>query len=275
MNSKGMIVPQEVAVAVSKRWPDIGPLWVAAVEPELVELCRRYEGRPVSVLAARYGFVVAVDAPVGTLVMRATPDPAGPDQATVSTALAELGVAPKVHESFSSDTGHWTVMDRVRPGMGVGNLRGSTLTAAALADVLRPLRDQSVPSIELPYLGDWLQSRLDDGELTDLAPGRAVAPSDERKRASSLLSELSKGAPKGLCHGDTSPGNLLSDDAKRLWWIDPRGVCGEVAYDIAVLALKTSMGHSPWRRMRNLAMEVGVDLDRVEAWATVALAARV
>lgn len=275
MNDAELSVPHEVAVAASQQWPDIGPLWVAAVESELVELCRRYEGQPVSVMAARYGFVVAVDASAGPLVMRATPDPAGVNQATVLTALAGLGVAPKVHESFSTNTGHWSVMDRIRPGTGVGNVRGSMLTAAALANALRPLRDQSVPSTELPYLGDWLQARLDNAELTDLAPGRTVAPEEERKRASSLLSQLSEDDPHGLCHGDTSPGNLLGDEANRLWWIDPRGTCGEVAYDVAVLALKTSIGRSPRRRMRKLAAEVGVDSDRVEAWATVALAARV
>jgi streptomycin 6-kinase len=82
-----------------------------------------------------------------------------------------------------------------------------------------------------------------------------------------LLRELDcVGIGDGLCHGDTSPRNILADGTDRWLLVDPRGVRGEVEYDVAVLALKTAREAPATTAI--LPREVGVDPLRVQAWAT-------
>jgi hypothetical protein len=51
--------------------------------------------------------------------------------------------------------------------------------------------------------------------------------------------------------------------------VDPRAVSGDREYDAAVLALKAG------RSVKELAQRLNVDVSRAEAWAIVAVAARV
>ena len=76
----------------------------------------------------------------------------------------------------------------------------------------------------------------------------------------------------------TPPGNMLvSAERPRVLLIDPRGMRGEVAYDIAVFSLKLSSYDLEAARelCRQLAAQSGVDSERAIAWITVARAARV
>lgn len=80
----------------------------------------------------------------------------------------------------------------------------------------------------------------------------------------------------GLCHADLSPPNVLHGNS-RLWFIDPRGMNGEAAYDVAVLALKLSDDHLGTARAlaRSIALSSGTGPDRADAWVTVVDAATV
>lgn len=231
---------------------------------------------PLRVLPGRYAFVAIVEARGGDhLVFRASPDPAATDQARVATALAQLGVSPRIHHVWETESGCWTVMDRVEPGTPLGNAGASALSAAELGAVLGPLDGEPAPSPTLPYIGDWLRERLEDDDLADLAPGRIVAPPDERDWALGQLADLTASGRRGLCHGDTSPGNILVGQGRTLHLIGPRGMCGEVAYDVAVLGLKSAEGHDLLERVGRLAYILGVDCKRARDWARIALAARV
>lgn len=64
-------------------------------------------------------------------------------------------------------------------------------------------------------------------------------------------------------------------DAGWVVLIDPRGVSGEVEYDLAVVALKATRFVPLAVILTNLASLVGVDQHRVEVWTVVASAARV
>lgn len=57
--------------------------------------------------------------------------------------------------------------------------------------------------------------------------------------------------------------------------IDPRGVTGDVCYDVAVAAWKTTNEEPSRDRAAKLARLVGADTERVHAWLTVADIARV
>lgn len=268
-------VPDDVRDAVNARWPDSGPRWCIRVGEELQELCVRYAATPITVMQARYGFVIKVGTVGSPMVLKATPDPDGVQQARAAVALAELGIAPKIHETIVTDTGTWTVMDCVVPGTPWADLPTSTALIDALGATLGALRDTSPPAVDMPLIHDWLRGRLEDDALTELAPGRDIAPPSERREALSILAQLDMDGTGGLCHGDLSTRNVLKEKSGRLFLVDPRGVGGDIAYDVAVAALKATKWGAPRSVASDLADSAGVDPDRVRAWMIVADRARV
>jgi streptomycin 6-kinase len=266
----------EVAAAVVRRWPDRGGRWCREVEGELAQLCQRYGVRARRAMHSRYGLVVDVATEDGqALVFRASPDPAGADQQRASATLAKIGVGPIVHECTVTDTGTWTVTERITPGTPIGDMDWNTIDPVAICATLRSLVNRPVPSPPMTSVIDWLRDRLQAGDLTDLAPGREPASDKECKRALAVLRELERTHVPELCHGDASPWNLLMEASGRVVLIDPRGVMGEVAYDVGIVALKAAPFISPAISGPQLAGLVGVDANRVSAWITVADAARV
>jgi len=101
------------------------------------------------------------------------------------------------------------------------------------------------------------------------------SPTRPQPCALAILDDLAEDTTPQLCHGDTSPWNILALGHDTWVLIDPRGVSGEVAYDVAVLALKLARGRSAAFITAPLAGAVGVDPERVHAWALIADAARV
>ncbi len=254
------------------RWQREGEAWLASVEDELLEICARYGAEPLNVFEARYSFVVEVATERGALVLRSSPDPAGRFQAAAAQSLAQVGAGPKIYEIIDSPVGTWTVSERVTPGTTLG---GYPFPLAAVGELLSRLVGAAPPMEEMPTLSEWLRGRLEDDELSDLAPGRDVAPKRHREHALELLADLGSGSGDGLCHGDASPGNLIIDRSGRPVFIDPRGVKGDAAYDVAVVALKTSSSAELGVRVAQLAKRAGVPLERVVPWVAIADAARV
>lgn len=205
-----LTVPAVVLANVRSRWPGVADAWAAQVEAEFRDLCQRHRAVPREVLPARYGFVVAVDAPAGPLILRSSPDPHGRDQAAVAVALADLGAAPRVHEAFTTDHGTWTVLDRVLPGTPLSQADPATVDPRSLFAPLAAMRDQPPPLPGMPSILDWLRVRLEDDHLADLRPGTSVAPATERQQAVALLAELARDHTPSLCHGDASSGNIIS-----------------------------------------------------------------
>ena len=265
-------IPAEVVDSVSKRWPELASAWLDSAPDELAQICQRYEGRYVRTFHARYGFVVEVETARGPLVLKSTPDPQGIDQAEVSRSLSRIGVGPHIYEIFQTPVSVWTVASRVLPG---DPLNGKAVSLHRLASVFRKMRDQKSENDRLPSLAAWLRSRLDDENLSDLAPGRSQAPHSERRQATAILEDLGSGVSGMVCHGDASSRNILLGPDEQLMLIDPRGVNGDVCYDVAVAAWKTASDDSPQGRAEQLARLVGVDTERVKAWLVVANTARV
>ena len=276
MNTKPQsAIPSNIRDVVNARWPDSGPQWCGRVGDEFRELCARYDATPIAVMQARYGFVVKVNTPSSPLVLKATPDPDGVQQARAAVALGELSIAPKVHETMVTDTGTWIVMDCVVPGTPWGDLPTDTALIDALGVTLGALRETPPPAAGMPLIHDWLRGRLEDDALTELAPGRDVAPLPQRREALSMLAQLGADGADGLCHGDLSTRNVLREKSGRLFLVDPRGFGGDIAYDVAVAALKATSRGAPRSVASHLADSTGVDPDRVRAWMIVADRARV
>lgn len=268
-------VSPEIAGAVTQRWPEVGALWCSRVGGELGKLCARYGATPVGVMPARFGLVVAVEAAGASLVMRASPDPNGFLQGCTAQALAGLGVAPKVHEVQVTKTGTWMVLDRVVPGTPLMRVPASTKIMGAIAAMLEPLRAQPIPAPGMPSIQRWLRDRLEDDNLSDLMPGRCLAPIKQRETALSVLDELAVDVGEGLCHGDASSRNLLLNGGSKMMLVDPRGMKGDVAYDAAVIALKSTQYSLPPINVGELSRRIGVDVERVRAWMQIADVARV
>lgn len=275
MTSANFAVPDAVISGVRNRWPDRADAWANAVQVELSDLCKRFQARPRSVFPARYGYLVAADTPNGGIVLRSSPDPAGVRQAEVAKSLANLGVAPRVHEVVSTDSGTWAILEEVKPGIPLAEIGPAENTVEALVASFRLMRDQPPPIPGMPTIVDWLRERLNDDELTDIPPHATVAPLNERNDALNLLDKIADGWIPALFHGDTSPWNILADEQRGWSLIDPRGLCGEVAYDIAVLGLKLA-GNLPNRDLADLlGTATGLDAGRVYSWMSICLAARV
>jgi streptomycin 6-kinase len=228
-------------------------------------------------MPSRFGFVVSAVGERLSLVMRASPDPDGAHQAQAARVLAELQIAPAVHEVTTTATGTWTVLERVTPGTPLLDIDISAKTLVSLARMLGPLDGVSAPSPSMPSLGDWLRGRLENDSLSELPPGFGVAPRRLRERALSVLRDLEPEAMGQLCHGDASPWNVLAGQGGRTFLVDPRGMRGDVAYDVAVIALKLKQYRSSVTGVvaPNLASLAGIDSERVLAWLEVANAARV
>lgn len=268
-------VPADVMAGVRRRWPERATGWARQVEHELPQLCARYHAVPRAVMPGRYGFVVAADTPGGGLILRASPDPDADVQARVAWALGELDVSPSLHEIITTDHHTWTVLDEVRPGVPLANADPDVAAIEDLAALLARMTGRPAPVAGMPSIVDWLRGRLDDDALSDLAPGTTVAPAPERRAALSVLDDLSQDAGAALCHADASPWNILSSGTDQWKLVDPRGMSGEVAYDVAVLAIKLTSGLPATTIYRRLAQLANVDAERVRSWALVAAAARV
>jgi streptomycin 6-kinase len=169
-------------------------------------------------------------------------------------------------------------MEQIDPGTRLDRTDLSFDLVHAIVNVLRRIDAQPAPVSDMRRIDQWLRERLDDDQLTDLAPGRLGASVAERQQALRVLDHLSDQPDRqNLCHGDLHPGNVLVRADGRLFLIDPRGVSGEVAYDVAVLALKAVRGAPAAARAVAVQLStcVGVDPQRVQAWVRVASAARV
>ncbi|MFL6144331.1 MAG: aminoglycoside phosphotransferase family protein [Labedaea sp.] len=243
-----------------------------------MELCKRFNARAERTLPARYGFVVVASTPNGPLVLRASPDPAGKVQAEVSRALAKVGAGPAIHEVVVTNTGTWIAMEQIEPGIALDRATLSFDLLCRVRKFLHKLYEQPTPVLNMRGIDQWLRERLLDDHLTDVASGQFSVSAGERSQALDILDDLAAG-PAGwnLCHGDLHAGNIIERADGRLFLIDPRGVSGEITYDVAVLALKAA--HNSPVAARPLAVQfaafVGLDAARAEAWVRVAAAARV
>jgi streptomycin 6-kinase len=271
-------VPEDVLSAVKEQWPARGEAWSRNVLAEFDQIARRYGAVFREIFKSRYGFVVGVDSPHGPLVIRGSADPLAAGQAAVVSALAAAGVGPQVREIQPTETGVWTVMDRVLPGDALADVGVTVADVVTLAETYRQVIGHVAPDPDLPSLTGWLHGRLVDDDLTDIPQWATVAPVDERRECLAILADLASD-DRALCHGDLSGWNVLLGPDQRMFLIDPRGLRGDPAYDAALIAAKFGMRTGnfpdPLAAAAEVASVTGLDQDRIDAWLRVAIAARV
>jgi streptomycin 6-kinase len=184
-------------------------------------------------------------------------------EAAALRAWSDVPVAVRVIE----DDGHSLLLERVD-----GVSLESTWDAArddddtlALAGVMRQLR-RSPPTDALPHIRDWLAA------LREPRPGIPV------ERARAMADELLASAESDvLLHGDLHHGNVLRGTSGRLTVIDPKGVCGDPAFEAGAmlrnpmtLFLDAPDPAALTRRRLDICADVlGTDRDRLRAWGYV------
>lgn len=270
-------LPPEVDAAVRARWPQRGAAWSSAVSAELATLCTKLGVTQHGTYPARYAFVVHATSLTGAgLVLRSSPDPDAGHQAAVLRYLADADLAPPLHLVTTTPTATWTIADAVKPGTALRDATPEQRSHVDIVTVLRRLAETRPGPPTAPDLVTWLRSRLVAPSVDDLPPNQGPAPEHERRAAVDALDAMEPPSVARLCHGDLSPGNALIGRG-RLWLIDPRGINGEPAYDIAVVALKACDDNPAAARpvAAALARSARADPARAASWVPIAAAARV
>lgn len=165
------------------------------------------------------------------------------------------------------------LMERIRPGVMLSTLaddgEATSIAAGLMRSLWRPLPDDH----EFPTLARWFKSLTElrgkfDGETGPIPPRLF-------EEAETLFAELS--ASQGevlLLHGDFHHYNVLT--AERAPWlaIDPKGICGDRAFDTAQYLLnpwedlleRPDAGRILARRIDQFAEELDLDRARIRGW---------
>jgi streptomycin 6-kinase len=163
------------------------------------------------------------------------------------------------------------LFERIVPGKALVDLARDGQDDAAteiLAEVIASMSPNAAPPW-CPTVTEWGR-----GFAWYVERGDAQIPAPIVRRASDVYMELceTQRAPR-LLHGDLQHYNVLRDDQRGWLAIDPKGVVGEVEYEVgallrnpgelpAVLANPTTIE----KRVSTLSSRLGLDADRVLRW---------
>jgi streptomycin 6-kinase len=164
------------------------------------------------------------------------------------------------------------LLERCEPGVPLGSVEDDAQATSIAADVMKRLWRPVPDDHSFPLVSEWAQGlarlRRRFGGGTGPLPTRLV------EEAEALFDELlASQAESVLLHGDLHHLNILSAHRQPWLAIDPKGVVGEPAYDVAALL------HNPVelleaprpgglleRRVEILTEELGLDRARVRGW---------
>jgi streptomycin 6-kinase len=169
------------------------------------------------------------------------------------------------------------LIERAEPGRQLAELvaEDDDQATSIAANMMRRLWRAPPAGHRFPRVADWFAGL--SGLRARYAGGTGPLPATIVERAEALLAWLLAAPARPLLlHGDLHHLNILS--AGRAPWlvIDPKGILGDPAFEPAALML------NPWdsllklpqpgriirRRLDLLAAELGLDRERIRAWAT-------
>jgi len=164
------------------------------------------------------------------------------------------------------------LLERVEPGAMLHTLRDDEAEVSIAAAIMRGLRCPPPEGHDFPRARDWLADAL----APDALPGRKR----EMRwipRALDRIAEIAADAePEYLLHGDLHHMNILSGQREPWLAIDPHGVVGDAAWEIAPFLFnnlehiaKVDKPRVIRRRADQFAEELEVDRSRVYAWSAV------
>lgn len=167
------------------------------------------------------------------------------------------------------------LLDRVTPGSPLTSVADDAEATLIAAKLMRDFWPPVPAGYTFPSVADWgngfqrLRARFDGG--SGPIPERLAA------KAERLLRELSQSAaPPVLLHGDLHHDNILAGPEGAWTVIDPKGVTGEPAYELAAflrnpatLITDPAARQKIERRIAIFAEILSLDPDRIRRWAMV------
>lgn len=120
------------------------------------------------------------------------------------------------------------LLERLTPGKHLKEVfcREEAKTVEIAINVMRRILKKPPPNPDFLRLEDWFNSFFKKSPKTNF-------PLEFFRKTRGIFEELS-GAPKFLIHGDLHHENILSAERKPFLIIDPKGIIGNVGYEIAV-----------------------------------------
>jgi streptomycin 6-kinase len=166
------------------------------------------------------------------------------------------------------------VLERVRPGSPLSELRDDEEATIIGAHMMRKIPVPEPAQHGFPSVGDWalaferLRERFDG--KTGLLPARLVG------KAERLFKDLQASSPgEMLLHGDLHHYNILSHGEGGWVAIDPKGIIGDPAYEAARFQLNPVPGFLSMdnpkkiaeKRVEIISSILQIDRSRLLAWA--------
>lgn len=179
-----------------------------------------------------------------------------------------------IAELLDSDEEHSAMLiEKVEPGVPVSQLADDDEATKIIASVMRKLHVHSTHLSTFPTLADWfkgfarLRSKL-NGKTGDI-PEKLFSEGEELYRH--LIDTRTESF---LLHGDLHHDNVLSATREPYLAIDPQGVVGERAHEVAAMLRNPQKKlHSSVdiravleRRIALLSDELGIERERIRQW---------
>jgi len=129
------------------------------------------------------------------------------------------------------------LLEKLAPGENLKTIFQNNHTKAVetAIEVMRKFWRKAPENHDFPLLEDWFAG-FRQAEKINFAPGYI-------EKAQRLFAELnSSPAPKTLLHGDFHHENILSAEREKFLAIDPKGIVGDIGYDLSVFLIN----HANW-----------------------------
>jgi streptomycin 6-kinase len=250
-----------------------GEAWLAGLPAILADGCARWGLVLDLPFDLSYNYVAPAIGPGGRAVVLKSGVPCR-DLTTEIAALRAYGGHGAVRLLDADADAGLLLLERVLPGTPLSALddddQATLIGATAVRELWRPPPDGHA----FPAVADWAaglgQLRPHFGGSTGPFPVQLV------DRAEGLFRDLLASAgPPELLHGDFHHGNLLWSDGGRWVAIDPKGLVGERAFDLANFLCNPVDRLPGWpdrrarlaRRADLLAERLDLDRRRVLGWA--------
>jgi streptomycin 6-kinase len=166
-------------------------------------------------------------------------------------------------------TGGAMLLERLQPGTSLSQIDNDEETIAIIAYVMKQMSPREAPA-ECPTVSDW-----GAGFARYLASGDRLIARDLIASAQTVFADLSASQSNvGLLHGDLHHYNFLADEKRGWVAIDPKGVVGELEYEVGAV-LRNPFERPElflWppvieRRLKQFVTILNLDYERTVAWA--------
>jgi streptomycin 6-kinase len=185
----------------------------------------------------------------------------------VLDAFAGRGVA-RVYEYVDGAM----LLERLEPGTSLAELActgGDDQATNILADVIASMSPGDPPAV-CPTVADWGRAFA-----RYLATGDTQIPEALVRRAARVYDDLCESqGPTRLLHGDLQHYNILRDREREWVAIDPKGVVGELEYELGASLRNPAERPEVFtdsatieRRLRVFSSRLSVDRERITRWA--------